>query len=323
MRFFSAAEIDAALTPLKMVEALRASFRSDVVAPKRHHHVMQRPDADATLLLMPAWSHPAAREAYSGVKVVSVFPGNAAHGVASVQGTYILMNGATGVPLAAMDGARLTLHRTAAASALAASYLARQTISSMVMVGAGALAGPLIRAHKSVRPSIKNITVWNHKLQRVPDFLKSLHDDPALHDIHFTVAEDLKGAVQQADLVSCATLSREPLVHGAWLKPGAHLDLVGSYNLQMREADDDALRCASIFVDTPACMTEGGDVAIGIKNGVIGEDAVLADFTALTRGTHKGRVSDAEITLFKSVGASQEDLAAAMAVWDHYRVHTL
>lgn len=323
MRIYSAAEIDAALPPLTMVESLRASFRSDVIAPKRHHHVMERPDADATLLLMPAWTPKDQAAAYCGVKIVSVFPANAAKGVASVQGVYVLNNGATGQPVAAMDGARITLHRTAAASALASSYLSRSDCTSMVMVGAGALAPFLIRAHRAVRPGMKNITIWNHNLQRVPDLIKSLHDDPALHDVHFSVAEDLAGSVRQADIISCATLSREPLVQGAWLKPGAHLDLVGAYNLQMRESDDDALRRSSIFIDTPACKVEGGDVAIGIKNAVIPEEAVRADFSALTRGLHKGRTSADEITLFKSVGASQEDLAAAITVHTHYQAHIL
>lgn len=323
MRVFSAAEIDAALTPQIMVAALRESFRSDVVAPKRHHHVMERPDADATLLLMPAWTQKNQADAFYGVKVVSVFPANAAKGVASVQGVYVLSNGATGQPLAAMDGARLTLHRTAAASALASSYLSRSESTSMVMVGAGALAPFLIRAHRAVRPGLKNIAIWNHNLQRVPDLIKALHDDPALYDVHFSVAEDLAGAVRQADLISCATLSRQPLVRGAWLKPGAHLDLVGAYNLQMREADDDALRRSSIFIDTPACKIEGGDVAIGIRDKIIGEEAVRADFSALTRGLHQGRTNADEITLFKSVGASQEDLAAAVAVYSHYKAHVL
>lgn len=323
MRIYSAAEIDAALTPLKMVQALRDSFRSDVVAPKRHHHVMPRPDADATLLLMPAWTHQETKDAWCGVKIVSVFPANAAKGIASVQGVYILSDGASGRPIAAMDGARLTLHRTAAASALASSYLSRPDISSMVMVGAGALAPFLIRAHRAVRPSLKNVAIWNHNIARVPDLIKSLHDDPALHDVHFSVAEDLPGTVKQADLISCATLSRAPLVQGAWLKPGAHLDLVGAYNLQMRESDDDALRRASIFIDTPACKVEGGDVAIAIRDHVITEDAVRADLIALSRGLHEGRASADEITLFKSVGASQEDLAAAMAVHAHYKAHIL
>ncbi|MGL4813209.1 MAG: ornithine cyclodeaminase family protein [Beijerinckiaceae bacterium] len=323
MRHFTADDIDAALTPAAMVEALRAIFRSDVQSPKRHHHVMPRPDADATLLLMPAWSHASSPDPYCGVKIVSVYPANAARGVASVQGVYVLSNGATGQPLATLDGARLTLHRTAAASALAADYLVRADATHMVMVGAGALSPFLIRAHKTMRPGLKNIAIWNHRIARVGDVIKALRADPLVQDVHFSIAEDLEGAVRQADLVTCATLSREPLVKGAWLKPGAHLDLVGAYNLQMREADDEALRRASIFIDTQACKVEGGDVAIGIRDGVIAESAVRADFSLLVRGQHKGRAAADEITLFKSVGASQEDLAAAIAVWDHKRTHSL
>jgi ornithine cyclodeaminase len=130
-----------------------------------------------------------------------------------------------------------------------------------------------------------------------------------------SVAEDLEEAVREADIVSCATLSQAPVVAGAWLKPGSHLDLVGAFNLAMREADDEAVRRASIFVDTPAATSEGGDVALALQGGVIAATDVKADLAALTRGLHPGRTASDEITLFKSVGAASEDLAAAMLVW--------
>jgi ornithine cyclodeaminase len=307
MRVVSAAEIDGALGFPALVDALAEAFRGGIVTPVRHHHEIAREGADATLLLMPAWT---GADGYLGVKVVSVFPGNGARGLASVLGTYLLMDGATGAPLAALDGTRLTLWRTAAASALAASHLAREDAARMVMVGAGALAPFLIRAHASVRP-IRDVALWNHR----PEKARALADELAGQGLPVRAVTDLAAAVREADLVSCATLSRAPVVRGDWLKPGAHLDLVGAFNLHMREADDAALRRAEIYVDTPAALREGGDVALGLDAGAIDESHVRGSLADLCRGTAPGRSGPEAITLFKSVGTALEDLAAAMAVW--------
>lgn len=311
MRVVSAAEIDAALTFPDLIAALDAAFRADIIAPKRHHHVIQRPDADATLLLMPAWSGAgSASRSLLGVKVVSVYPDNATRGLPSIMGTYLLMDGATGVPHAAMDGARLTLWRTAAASALAASYLARADADTLLVCGAGALAPFLIRAHLSVRP-ITRVLLWNHR----PGKAAALAADLQQQGLPVSAVDDLEAAVREADIVSCATLAKAPFLQGVWLKPGTHLDLVGAFNLTMREVNDAALTRASLFIDTSAALSEGGDIAIGIAGGVIKADDVKADLAALCAGQHKGRTSPDEITLFKSVGAALEDLAAAQLVW--------
>lgn len=310
MRVIGAAEIDGVLTWLMLVDALAEAFRSEIVAPPRHHHQVERGAADAaTLLLMPAWSG-ATSGAFLGVKVVSVFPDNGLKGLPSVLGTYLLMDGDTGAPLAALDGTRLTLWRTAAASALAARHLARPDASRMAMVGAGSLAPFLIRAHMSQRP-ITDVALWNHH----PDKAEALTGRLRQDGLPVTATPDLEAAVRDADLVSCATLSREPLVRGAWLKPGAHLDLVGAFNLNMREADDEALRRASIYVDTPAARTEGGDVALALGAGALREADLRGDLFGLCRGIVRGRLREDEITLFKSIGSAIEDLAAAIAVW--------
>jgi ornithine cyclodeaminase len=262
---------------------------------------------------MPAWTG-AARGGFLGVKIVSVFPGNAARGLASVLGTYVLMDGGTGEPIAALDGTRLTLWRTAAASALAARHLARPDASKMTMVGAGALAPFLIRAHASVRP-IAEVNLWN----RNPEKASRLAADLAREGLPVVATENLEAAVRDADLVCCATLSTAPLVRGAWLRPGAHLDLVGAFNLAMREADDDALRRAALYIDTVAAKTEGGDVALALRAGAIPETHIKADLFALCRGEASGRARADEITAFKSIGAALEDLAAAMLVWKTLR----
>jgi ornithine cyclodeaminase len=259
---------------------------------------------------MPAWTGAQSPDGFVGVKIVSVFPDNGARSLPSVLGTYMLMDGATGEPRAALDGTRLTVWRTAAASALAARFLVRKDASRMVMVGAGALSPFLIRAHLSQRP-IREVLLWNHRPERAKKVASGLRDE----GLPVTATDDLEGAVRQADLVSCATLSTEPLVKGAWLKPGAHLDLVGAFNLKMREADDEALRRSEIYIDTQAARTEGGDVALGLASGAIMPDDVRGDLFDLSRGRCPGRTSEDAVTLFKSVGTAIEDLAAAMLVW--------
>jgi ornithine cyclodeaminase len=310
MRVVSAAEIDRVLSFPALIDALADAFRGDVVVPVRHHHEIERPGASATLLLMPAWTGAAAAEGFLGVKIVSVFPENGKRQLPSVLGTYLLMDGETGEPRAALDGTRLTHWRTAAASALAAGRLAREDAARMVMVGAGALAPFLIRAHMSQRP-IGAVALWNHR----PEKAEALAAELRAQGLPVTAVTDLEGAVREADLVSCATLSSEPIVHGAWLKAGAHLDLVGAYNLRMREADDEALRRALVYVDTQAARTEGGDVALALQSGAIPESHVRGDVAGLCRGSAPRRSDAQAITVFKSVGTAIEDLASAMLVW--------
>ncbi|HEX8662922.1 MAG TPA: ornithine cyclodeaminase family protein [Beijerinckiaceae bacterium] len=310
MRVVTAEEIDRALTFPALIEALAEAFRGDVTAPVRHHHEIARDGVPGTLLLMPAWTGAAGGSGFVGVKVVTVYPDNALRSLPSVFGTYLLLDGATGEPLAAMDGTRLTLWRTAAASALAARHLARPDAARMVMVGAGALAPFLIRAHAGERP-IREVKLWNHRSEKAAALAAELRGE----GLPVEATDDLEEAVRQADLVSCATLSTAPLVRGAWLKPGAHLDLVGAFNLAMRETDDEALRRASVYVDTPAALTEGGDVALGLKSGAIGEADVEGDLFTLCRGKTPGRTHADEITLYKSVGTAIADLAGATAVW--------
>jgi len=305
MRFISAQEVDAALDFPALVEALDAAFRGGLEAPPRHHHVLPvEGEPDATHLLMPAWGDGAL-----GVKIVNVFPGNGARGLSAVQGVYVLQSGQTGETLAVLDGTRLTQWRTAAASALAASRLARPDATRLTLVGAGSLAPFLARAHASVRP-IREVTVWNHR----PEGAQRLSLQLAAEGFDARPEANLQAAVEGADVISAATLSTAPLIRGAWLKPGQHIDLVGAFNMTMREADDLALQRARVFVDTPSALEEGGDVAQAIASGALAKSAIVADLAALARGA-PGRGSEAEITLFKSVGASIEDLAAAQLVW--------
>lgn len=319
MRIVSADDLAGLLTYTGLIQALADAFRAEISVPVRHHHTVPQPGADATLLLMPAWSDATAGaqggEHFVGCKIVTVFPDNAKAGRPSVYGQYLLLSGDTGEPLAMIDGRVLTAWRTACASALAASYLAREDASHLVMIGAGALAPHLVRAHACVRP-IKHVTLWNRTRAKAVALGFQLAEGGLTVD----VTDRLEEAVRKADIVSCATLAGEPLVQGRWLKEGAHVDLVGGFTPRMREADDEAIRRARVFVDTRAgALKEAGDIVDPIKRSVLKEADVQADLFGLCRGTEKGRQSAAEITLFKSVGTAIEDLGAAMLVWRSLR----
>ncbi|MGE0503743.1 MAG: ornithine cyclodeaminase family protein [Rhizobiaceae bacterium] len=316
MKMISAAEIDRALTFPGLVEALRDMFRYGAVQPVRHHHTIARPDgADSTLLLMPAWTDfgraGTSDGGHVGVKVVTVSPDNNAIGKPAVMGIYLLLDGRTGEPQAMLDGQRLTQWRTACASALAATFLARQDASKLLIIGAGALCPFLAKAHSAVR-AIDEIRIWNRTAANAEKAAAALRHD----GLPGAATEDLAGALGWADIVSSATISTDPLVAGALLKPGAHVDLVGGFTPTMREADDEALARARVYVDTRAGATkEAGDIVQPLASGVLTDQSILADLFELCRGEKRGRESSDEITLFKSVGAALEDLAAGMAVF--------
>lgn len=316
MRFFDAATVDAALSYPALVDVLQQAFAQGAISPPRHHHAVPLEGLpEATLLLMPAWQASAQGSAtagrYMGIKVVTVFPGNVDAGEPAVYGTYVLLSAQSGLPLAIIDATRLTVWRTGAASALAARMLARPDAETLVMVGAGALAPMLVRAHASVRP-IRKVVLWN----RSPGRTRMLAQDIEQLGLATEIADDLEMAVRDADIVSTATLSGEPLVRGAWLRPGTHVDCVGAFKATMRETDDEVVRRARIFVDTRAgALGEAGDIVQPLRSGIITEAAIAGDLYELARGSVPGRTSEREITLFKSVGASIEDLAAAVAVY--------
>ena len=302
-----AATVERVLDFPSLVAALDAAFRDGRDVPLRHHHVIPQPTGrDAMLLLMPAWS----ARGPVGIKIVTVYPDNRSHGLSGVLGTYLLLDGATGAPRAVIDGTMLTRRRTAAASALAASRLARKDARRMVMVGTGALAPHLVHAHAAMRP-IREVAVWGRRPAAAAALARRLADD----GFEARAVDDLAAAVAAADLVTCATPSTEPLVRGAWLRPGTHVDLVGGFTPTMREVDDEAVGRARVFVDTRAdALHEAGDLIQPIRRGTITEAAVIADLFDLARGKATGRRDDQEITLFKSVGTALEDLAAAELV---------
>ena len=295
----------AALPFPALIAALRAAFVAGAEVPLRHRHTVG--GGDGTLLLMPAWQGRTAM----GVKLVTVFPGNGALGLNSVFSTYLLCDGATGRHLAVIDGNEITGRRTAAASALAGDFLARRDASRLLIVGAGHVAGMMAQAWSAVR-GIEAVAVWNPRPARAEALAASLRAE----GFDAVATEDLEGAVRAADIVSCATLASAPLIEGRWLRAGAHLDLIGGYRPDMREADDAAVKRARVYIDTDAALAEAGDLTQPIGAGVIAMADIVGDLAGLCRGAVSGRGAAGEITLFKSVGSAIEDLAAAALVWD-------
>lgn len=307
MRIITADEVTGALDWDALVERLARTFRDGVESPPRHHHAMQRTDGEATMLLMPAWE----QDGYIGVKMVNVFPQNANHGLPAIAGVYLLSEGAHGRPLACIDGSELTRRRTAAASALAARELAREDAGTLLVVGTGKLAPMVIEAHAAVRP-IRRVRIWG----RSPDKARRLAAEYA-DRFDTDAVTDLQTACAEADVISCVTLSREPLICGKWLAPGTHLDLIGAFRPDMRETDAECLARSDVFVDTYAgAKGEAGDILQAIEEGGFAFDHIQGELAELLQGSHPGRRDPEAITLFKSVGASLEDLAAAIEVWE-------
>jgi ornithine cyclodeaminase/alanine dehydrogenase-like protein (mu-crystallin family) len=304
LRVYSADEVHAALPWAALADALEeALIDGDTDVPLRHAHAL---GAGGTLLLMPAWSAQAL-----GVKLVTVMPEAAQRGAGTVQASYLLLDRTTGQPRALIDGEALTLRRTAAASALAAQLLARPDARRLLVVGAGRLAPWMAQAHVALRPDLAHVDVWGRNADAAEEVVETLREE----GIDAEVALELRHAAEQADVITCATTAREPLLHGAWLKPGTHVDLVGAFRRDMREADDAAVLRARVFVDTFAgALAEAGDLTQPLERGAIAREHVRGELAQLLRGEVEGRVHGDDITLFKSVGTALEDLAAAALV---------
>ena len=297
----------------ELIRLLQEAFAANnVIVPQRHHHDFPNPATtkDTTLLLMPAWN-PGFE---AGVKVVTVNPGNNQFELPAIQGSYLYMDAKTGVLKAIMEAKNLTAKRTAAASALASSMLSRPETKSMLMIGTGALSINLIKAHASVRP-IEEVFVWG----RNPAKATIICDQLKTEKFKTLPVNAIKEVISKVDLVSCATLSEQPLVLGADVVQGQHIDLVGAYKPNMRESDDGLLQRASIFLDVmEGGLKESGDIAIPLQEGLITKEDLKADLFDLCANKHSGRTDSTEITLFKSVGHALEDLIAAKYYYSKY-----
>lgn len=293
---------------LRLVEALREGHRRGVDSMDRLLLTEENAAPANHLLLWPAWQY----GELLGAKLVAVFPGNRAPAT-SISTVYVLFDGRDGAPLACITGAEFTLRKTAADSALGASFLARPDAQTLLMVGAGNQAPHQVRAHCAVRPTLRRILVWNRTEERARRLSATLE----LGTVTVTAVANLASAVREAEIVCCATAATRPLIEGAWLRPGTHLDLVGGFTNAMREADDEAVRRASVFVDSRRfTIGQCGDVTGPIEAGVITAAEIRADLFDLCAGRHPGRQSAEEITLFKNAGGAHLDLMTARLVYD-------
>lgn len=297
----------------QLIESLRAMFVAGCEVPLRHTHSVAAPDGQpvGTVLLMPAW-RPGER---LGIKTVTIYPGNSAKGLPGLHAVYTLFDAATGAPLAQLDGNQITARRTAAASALAASYLARPDASRLLIVGAGRVAALMAPAFRAVRP-IHQVAVWNRSAAAAHTLAQSLCDQ----GFDAMATGDLQHAAEHTDIISCATLSTAALICGEWLHPGTHLDLIGSFTPEMRECDAACFARCRVYVDTTEALAKSGDVLSAITEGRFNVGRIQATLAELCRGERAGRQGVEELTLFKSVGTALEDLAAAQLVFDSHAV---
>jgi ornithine cyclodeaminase len=290
----------------RLIPALREAFTAGADVPMRHHHFMPQPDGStATILIMPAW-----QKTFLGIKIVTIFPENGKRALPGLFSSYLLCDGETGRHIALIDGNEITSRRTAGIAALGASFLARADARRLLVCGSGRIASLLADAFRAVRP-IDRIAVWNVNAAGAARLVFDLRE----RGIDAEVAQDLERAVGEADIVSCATLAEKPVVKGAWLKPGAHLDLIGSFTPFMREADDEVFRRGRVWLDTYDALKESGELLDPIRDGVIKADDIAGSLAQLCRDERKGRSDDGEITVFKAVGTALSDIAAAGLVY--------
>ena len=308
MRFVSAEEIRHALTLPTLIAAMEAAHRRprmetrDLVMGEEQALYFVRSAIDGGIAI--------------GSKLFTSFPGNlasakpAAARLPAVQAVYVLFDGTDGQPLAVMDGTEITLWKTAADSAVGARLLAPAEPQTLTVIGAGAMAPWLVRAHRCARPTIRRVLVWNRTPARAVDVADCLRAEGVAAE----ATTDLEAAVRQAQVVTSATRSHTPLVHGAWLTAGTHLDLVGGYTPATREADDEAARRSRIFVDRRESAFDVGDILQPIGSGAIRKEDVLGDLYDLLGRGIPGRLDPSDITLYKNAGGGHLDLMTAQAI---------
>lgn len=296
----------------RLVDALDHGFSKGCVQPERHHHqIAKSGQTNPVVLLMPAWSLPDDAKQYLGVKIVNIFPDNRLKNLPGLTSTYILYNGGTGEELAILDGNTITARRTAATSALAARYLSLPQSKKLAVIGAGKVASLLPEAFSVVRP-IKEVTIWNRTQQTAQSLARKLEQN----GFTVAVAETVEEAVADADIVTAATLSTAPLICRKWLKDGVHVDLIGSFTPAMREADDELIRDAQLYIDTGEAIEEAGDFVQPIATGVLQKSDILGTLMELASGVKTINRQQHEVTLFKAVGSGLADLYAAQLSYE-------
>lgn len=296
-----------------LIEALRTAHKGGM--PKHSDRLIyQEPNPTGQpdiFIILPAWEPQEAILA----KFVTSFPDNKErYGISNVNSLYCMINGQTGVTEAVMDGEAVIFRKTSSDSALGSSILSRPDAETFLMIGAGALAPYAVEAHLTVRPSVKRVLLWNRTASNAEVLAARL----AEKGISAEVAGGLDVAVAEADTICSATMATTPHLKGSMLKPGCHVDLIGSFTPEMREADDDVLRRATIFVDHRQTTTRSGEFLGPFERGVITPDDVRADLFELVQGKAEGRLGDDDITMMKNGGGSHLDYYVAKYLLDRH-----
>jgi ornithine cyclodeaminase/alanine dehydrogenase-like protein (mu-crystallin family) len=311
----SRADVEALLEPRALVDALAQAFAAHAAGRSRvpPRSVVPVTD-DGVLLLMPAIA-PAGDGLALGTKLVTLYTGNQARGVPTILGTYVLMDGMTGAPLAFMDAGFLTGLRTGATSALAARYLARRDATSLLCFGAGVQAGFQLRCLAAELP-LARVEVIGRDPARARRFAEAWSGTLGLP---VTVVSDRDEAVARADVITCATTATTPLFDGRRLAAGTHVDGVGTFQPTARELDGETIRRARVVIDQPATIENAGDIALPIADGVIARSHVAGTLADVASGAVAGRTRADEITVFKSEGYALEDVVAARLAYERAR----
>ncbi|MDH3251750.1 MAG: ornithine cyclodeaminase family protein [Ignavibacteria bacterium] len=310
MRYIGRKEIAQLISMREVMELMREVFcevsKGTVVMPPRA--VVELNNRSDTVLFMPGYV-PHSRGI--GVKIVSVFSHNAASGMPTISALIVLMNPETGGVLSVMEGGYITALRTGATSGVATDLLARSDdVRRLGIFGSGAQAWTQIAAILEVRP-IREVSVYSRDKDRSRDFVMALRKQYGPR-AQFEVADSPEKAVSQADIVVTATTSETPVFDGTLLREGTHINSIGSFKPQVREVDDHTVRRSRIFVDSrDACLHEAGDLLIPIEKGVISRSDIRAELGELLLARKPGRESDRDITYFKSVGMSVQDIVVA------------
>lgn len=313
IRFIDDATATRLLDFPSLIEALRAGHKAGI---DEHGRILleqpSRNGAKDHFLVLAAWQ----RQQALGIKLATVFPDNAARNAPTIASVYVLFDGADGRPLAVVDATPLTVRKTGADSALGADYLARQDVRTLLMVGAGKQAPFMIEAHRTVRPGIDRVLLWNRTTSRAQELADQIRNTCASAE----VVENLEAAARSADIICCATASTSPVLLGEWIQPGTHIDLVGGFTPDMREADDEVIRRARVYVDSRwLTLNDAGDICQPLRHGIITEADIAGDLFQLARGEVPARQSAEEITVFKNAGGGHLDLMAARLAYDRTR----
>lgn len=308
MKIIDAGQVDRALTFPALLHALRIAFAAPAGSPQRHiYQLSERADCKDAFAVLPAWN-----DERISVKVFTYLPDNASQGRSVLHSNILLFDRRTGAPVAVVDGASVTHWRTAAVAALAADYLARRDARRLLFCGTGNLAPHTILAHASVR-DYEHVAVWGRSRDKAKRTVALVQERRP--ELHCVVADDLESAAREADVISCATGAKRPLILGEWVRPGTHTDFLGNHEREARECDSELIAKARVYMDSRAnVLNEAGEILIPLQEGRIGEDHLVGELAQLCRNQVPARRDDAEVTLFKSVGTALSDLVAANLV---------